>query len=158
MCGGSILSCCARNTLKEEEKKTYQLIHNDSPTNAGGVAMYISNNIEIEQLATFELSIDGCEDLWINVTDCNEILSTIYRHPKADMTNFISAFSTSLHGLDNITFYILGDFNVNVSCLSSNHVSDYLNMLATYNTFEIITKPTRVTDSSATIIDHILTN
>jgi len=137
---------------------TYQLIHNDSPTNAGGVAMYISIDIKFEQLAKFELGINGCEDLWIKLTDCNVILSTIHRHPKADLSNFISAFSTTLQELDNRTFYILDDLNVNVSCLSSNHVSDYLNMLAICDTFQIITKPTRVTDSSSTIIDHILTN
>jgi len=137
---------------------TYQLIHNDLPTNAADAAMYISIDIKFEQLAKLELGIDGCKDLWIKLTDCNVILSTIYRHPRADLSNFISAFSSTLQELDKRTFYILSDLNVNVSCLSSNHVSDYLNMLATCNTFQIITKPARVTDSSSTTIDHILTN
>ena len=39
-----------------------------------------------------------------------------------------------------------------------NYVDDYVNMLASNGYFPLITLPTRVTDISSTIIDHIITN
>jgi len=54
---------------------TYQFIHNDSPTNAGDVAMYISNKLKFEHLSNLELSIDSCEDLWIKLSDYNITVS-----------------------------------------------------------------------------------
>ena len=49
----------------------YQLLHNDFTTNAVDVAMSISNNLKYEYYLSpqIKLNIDGCEDLWINVSD-----------------------------------------------------------------------------------------
>ena len=41
---------------------------------------------------------------------------------------------------------------------SSKCTQDYLNMLSSNCTVNLIDKPTRVTPSSGTIVDHILTN
>ena len=39
-----------------------------------------------------------------------------------------------------------------------NTTSAVLNTIYAYNVFRLITKPTRITETTATLIDHILTN
>ena len=56
-------------------------------------------------------------------------------------------------------YFILGDMNINtLNNCSSKCTQDYLNMLSPNCTVNLIDKPTRVTLSSGTIRDHILTN
>ena len=59
------------------------------------------------------------------------------------------------------TVFLIGDFNINFTLSSNTSVnlaSDYINLLASYGYFPLITIPTRVTSNSSTLIDHILTN
>ena len=57
-------------------------------------------------------------------------------------------------------FYILGDITININ--GTNHLSlqaeKYLQAITRNGAYSLITKPTRVTDKSATVIDHIITN
>ena len=55
------------------------------------------------------------------------------------------------------TFHILGDINININKRSSQDVN-YRNATESNGAFQLFTKPTRVTDSTATVIDHIITN
>ena len=57
-------------------------------------------------------------------------------------------------------YFILGDLNINTDkfAMASNYSSDHLNMLTSNFVKSLITKPTRVTPSTATIIDHVLAN
>ena len=55
--------------------------------------------------------------------------------------------------------YFLGDLNICfLKCDTHKHTSDFLDMIYSHGVFPLITKPTRVTETSATLIDHILTN
>ena len=60
---------------------------------------------------------------------------------------------------DKKTYYILGYLNINTS--SSNRspsAEHFVNSILSCGAFPIITKPTRVTATSVTIIDHVITN
>ena len=55
--------------------------------------------------------------------------------------------------------YFLGDLNVDLLKHGSHQsTAAFLDSLYSYNVFPLITKPTRVTRESATLIDHVLTN
>ena len=55
--------------------------------------------------------------------------------------------------------YIMGDFNVNLlQYHRSNSVADYCNNFLSHGLYPLITKPTRTTAESATLIDNIFTN
>ena len=41
----------------------YDFIHQDSPTNAGGVGIYINNLIQYEQINDLRFNIEGCEHI-----------------------------------------------------------------------------------------------
>ena len=57
-------------------------------------------------------------------------------------------------------YFILGEININTDkfATASNYSCDYLNMVTSNSITSLIIKPTRVTPSTATIIDHVLTN
>ena len=56
-------------------------------------------------------------------------------------------------------FYMLGDHNIDfLKGECHKPTSALLDILYSNNVFPLITKPTRVTKNSATLIDHILTN
>ena len=59
----------------------------------------------------------------------------------------------------NPTTYILGEVNLDINKFNrSTLAQNYLGGLISKFFFPLITQPTRVTDTSASIIDHIITN
>lgn len=50
--------------------------------------------------------------------------------------------------------FIFGDFNLDLLKCNEN-VSDFINLMHSFSLFPSITKPTRVTNNTATLIDHI---
>ena len=157
---------CLSETKIKDENITIPLgipnnefIHTDSKTNAGGVAMYINSEIKFEVLQHLHLDLNNCEDLWVQLSQCKITFGVIYRHPKSDYKLFNNSLEQNFALLQKNTFYIVGDMNIDISSNSelSNSSRNYLNMLSSPAIFPIITKQTRVTDTSTTI-DHILTN
>ena len=149
------------NPLTNVNLPGYTLIRTNSPTNAGGVAMYIANNIAYELKTDYEMKIDGCENIWIKLCNSNIVIGTIYRHPKNNMHLFLDSLNKQLDMFKQKTVFLIGDFNINLTSSSNtlvNLASDCINLLASYGYFPLITIPTRVTRNSSTLIDHILTN
>ena len=60
---------------------------------------------------------------------------------------------------DKKIIYLIGDLNIDIfKCESHKPTSTALDILYSHNVFPLITKPTRATENTATLIDHILTN
>ena len=73
----------------------------------------------------------------------------------------MAQLNKNLELLNNAKLYLIGDLNINIcpsNKMFSNDAVDYVNMLASSRFFSIIFLPTRVTNTSATLIDHIITN
>ena len=143
----------------------YHFFHTDSETAAGGAALYISNNLKAIPRADIKFTMPLVETCWAeiiaNSNKPNIIIGCIYRHPSANMPGFTQELQNIIKSLSNRKqhVYIIG--NVNVNFLKYNeHANneDYLNMLYSNNFLPLITKPTRLTDHSSTLIDHIYTN
>ena len=59
----------------------------------------------------------------------------------------------------NRTVYIMGDFNLNLINISEHiPTSDFVELMFSYSFFPLISKPTRLTETSATFIDNIFCN
>ena len=143
----------------------YEFIYYPTKKKAGGVAMYVSTIYQFEITDIFNIDCDDCENLWTKLshvrTNAKNIVGVVYRHPTPKHENFISALNESIMKITktNQTFYLCGDFNVNISPESSNpSANDFLNMILGNSSFPTITIPTRVTKNSKTIIDNIITN
>ena len=126
--------------------------------------MYVSSKLNFEVIAENTLNAN-CEDIWIcikNIKTSKKILiASIYRHPSSDTALFVESLNNKIADLDilNYNAYLLGDFNINISMnRRSSDAQNYLDMLASNSLCPIITQPTRVADTSSTIIDHIITN
>ena len=57
-------------------------------------------------------------------------------------------------------FYSIGDNNIDINRTNQNspQADRYMQMITSNGAFSVITRPTRVTDKTATVIDHIITN
>ena len=123
----------------------------------------ISNALEFSALSNLQLTVNECENIRIKLHDDNIIISTIYRHPKNDAQVFIDALNTNVENVRSNKVFLVGDFNLNIKSLPDlrfpdRHASESLDMLISNGYYTLINVPTRVTDNSSTIINHITTN
>ena len=89
------------------------------------------------------------------------IIGSIYRHPHdSNLDEFFSEFIKTTEKISaNNSLVLAGDFNINTSKSSETTVSKkYKDLLLSLGLTNLISKPTRIANSSETILDHILTN
>ena len=105
---------------------------------------------------------DECESVFAEVKlGCSQALvCSAYRPPNTDCKKFISSFNNKLKELQkmkNTTLVIGLDHNMDF-LKSPNHVNtqNFLEKILENNMTPTITRPTRITQTSATLIDNIL--
>ena len=128
------------------------------------MGVYIAESFQHEKL-TLEPHFDGCEQLWLRIsnttTNINYVIGTIYRYPSSNTKDFIAFFNDILSQLTalKVYYFILGNINSNTNASpSSREATDYLNMLNSNSVASIINIPTRVTKTTSSTLEHILTN
>ena len=141
----------------------YNLHTNNNSRHSGGVAIYIRENADcfIRNDLTFMDSY--IETLFIEIKSLpnNIIIGVVYRRPKTDAIAFINKLDDILIKVacENKSTIITGDFNFNLLKLDSiATVQEYLMNFQSKCFFNLINKPTRVTPTSATCLDHIWCN
>ena len=99
----------------------YTFLHYPSPTNAGGVGVYISNVITFSENQTFRLEVQGCKNLWLDIEfpgrKTKYTFAVIYRHPSSIYIPFLEALDEKFQLLSNKgnRTILLGDFNFNLN-------------------------------------------
>jgi len=143
----------------------YTFVHSPSLTKAGGVGAYVSDLLNFTINDTLKLNVNGCEDLWLNVTFSNiksqYVFGVIYRHPHNNHSQFYNALDESLQILNrgNKNVIVMGDININmIGDQNSTLLQQYLKTLESNGFTCCIDQPTRIGSSSRTAIDHIVTN
>ena len=89
------------------------------------------------------------------------IVGVLYRPPDTDIATFNEYLQSILHKTraEKKQLYLLGDFNINLlNAETHNHTHEFMDLMYSYSLLPNITKPTRVTQKSATIIDNIFSN
>ena len=137
-------------------------------TKKGGVAILLKkgkfkNINEIDINHNFYISDQCCtnckvENKWLNfkIDKLNVIVGGVYRHPKSNINHFNEALNELLKQInDNTLAIVLGDVNINLLSERNDKVSTYLNNYLTNSFIPCITLPTRITDHSISLIDHI---
>ena len=147
--------CLSKSRIKKQplvniNLSVYSFVNVDPVGNAGGVAMYVRKNLKITQEQIIHLH--GCESLWLALYQPNTnkklTIATIYRHPSQATDKFVENLSNCLETLtyEKITFYILGDININIYGNNlSVQAKNYINAIACNGAYSIITQPTRIT-------------
>ena len=140
------------NSIKIEG---YNIIRRDRQTHAGGVCMYIRSDLSYNPRE--DLQNENLEDLWVDLLlpyTKPILIGTCYRAPKnSKLTESLENTVTRLQA--DCDTVILGDFNY---CLIKNKKNKITKVLDINGFTQLINSPTRVTNNSSSLIDHIYTN
>lgn len=137
----------------------YNLIRCDSHNrHTGGVALYVHESVAAHEI--FRYDYDFIWALAILVTNgyAKDIFCVIYRGHQGTNENFSNFLKFLLDTLSAISpnIHILGDFNYNFNSDSTSR--NILKIAKSFCFKQLVNTPTRVTNTSSTIIDWYLTN
>ena len=139
----------------------------------GGVGFYVRSDLKFKVLREFSVFIDKVIEtvfLEIELNKKNSIIvSSIYRpnskHPTLTSTQqlqqFIEIFSEILSNVSSLNkkAYLMGDFNIDILKFQYHEkTADFIENCFSNGFLQLITKPTRAINGSATLIDHFFTN
>lgn len=139
----------------------YNVVRKDRGCKGGGVCLYIKDNLPFN--CRTDLDQEGLEGVWVDIflPKTKPItVGVVYRPPT--QSNFLDLLQMTLSNIDpSREFYLLGDMNINM--VKNNHNSvgllkNYKQILNVFGLNQLIKEPTRVTNSSESVIDHIVTN
>lgn len=130
----------------------------------GGVAIFIKSSIskyttrkDLEIKMNCTCSKCQVESLFIEIPlDEKYILGCVYRHPNGNIDHFTDAiFETHGKIRKNLPILICGDINIDLTKTWQPKIKSYIDSLAELGFLPTITIPTRITDDTQTLIDHI---
>ena len=131
----------------------------------GGVGIYLQDTLDYKILPKSTLSnSEVIESLFIEISvpqGKNTIVGVIYRPPNNRTSDFLELLSSIVsHATKgNKHCYIMGDFNLDLFHYSEHMpTQEFLDCLFSFSLFPLISKPTRLTSHSATLIDNIFRN
>ena len=128
----------------------------------GGVCAYVSRNFKVEYLGDISFTApSGFQQLWLKIQVKNTrsfIVCTAYRPPNTPLSCFDSdLIETFIYASSfNVPIYLLGDMNCRLERNDNPETKALLNFCLSYNLSQLITKPTRVTETTSSILDVIL--
>ena len=140
----------------------FKLERSDRNRQGGGVVCYISKEITYNVRDKFSSNI---ENIFLDILLPKTkpiLIGILYRPPK--QSGFLHKLTTAISNTNNFEqqeVYILGDININLipnGTHAPNGIKMYREFCATHDLKQIITSPTRITEKSSTLLDHILTN
>ena len=138
----------------------------DTGDGHGGVALYIYETMSFFRRDDLSIFIPHVIETIFFEIKVNETKSVIvgvtYRpnsFPHADIDLFIQKITevANIISLENKESYLMGDFNIDLLKFQTHDkTNDFINCMITTGFLPVITKPSRITDHSATLIDHII--
>ena len=138
----------------------------------GGLATYVNTRVcSVDDIKTIDLNFespptDG-EFLFITINNCKNskksvIIGNVYRSPSRKRDKFNELLDCVLQKLDrhkSKQIMLVGDVNSDLIQYENDTDGQALIDTAANRGFiQVISRPTRITDHSATLIDHIYTN
>ena len=133
----------------------------------GGVSRYIRDEISFATRIDLGFFDSEMESIFIEIdkdiirTNSNIVITLIYTMPDSSVDIFNERISDILNTVckELKIFYCIGDLNIDFFRYGFHEpTSAMLDTIYACNAVPLITKPTRVTETTATLIDHILTN
>jgi len=131
--------------------------------------MYIKEHISSEERPDLSIFIPHViETIFVEITNpiTNKptIIGSIYR-PNSPPLASVNAFLENLYNIIEIInrekkdCYLMGDYNIDLLKINTqNNTKDFLDNMTASGFVPLISKPTRITEHSATLIDNIFSN
>ena len=135
-----------------------------SKTARGGVALYAKEDLDTWERDDLDTANQFYEGIWIEIENkkCkNIIVGCLYRHPSSDINDFELYLSKCLTMItkEKKECYIMGDLNVDLlKYETSNKHRDFINNMTSFGYLPYINQPTRITESTVSIIDNLYGN
>ena len=126
----------------------------------GGVCLYVKNTISSKLISNLSVKTDYFESIFIECMLNKKVfvIGMCYRRPGTPFHLFQDKLSSILERITS-NCIIMGDFNADLFKESEmGSILNFSNNLYEYNYSPMITKPTRVQNRSATLLDQIWVN
>uniref|UniRef100_A0A3B3B6W1 Reverse transcriptase domain-containing protein n=1 Tax=Oryzias melastigma TaxID=30732 RepID=A0A3B3B6W1_ORYME len=143
----------------------YRLFHTDRPEKrGGGVALYVDYKYNCEMVENMSVAIDDLlESVAIEIqleTNRSVIIFCVYRAQGSKIEEFQKKLSELIDILPpQKSLMLCGDFNMDFmnpqDCIT---IKEFVNEMYCKHVFPVITRPTRVTSTGATLLDNIFLN
>ena len=133
----------------------------------GGVGLLINDKVSYVPRDDISLLNEYCEiigieiDKYVYKTSKNVFICEMYRPPNSDTIIFNEHVGSVLELLktENKLCYSLGDYNINLLNYDShNETRNFVDLLFSYSLIPLINRPTRITKSTATLINDVFTD
>ena len=129
----------------------------------GGVSIFIAKRLKSRCSLVYSENSERVECVFAEFNSNNRkvVIGSCYKPPCSNIELFNNEICNRLNefNFSNTQFVLCGDFNVDYMKYGENNtISSFYNSLFALNMIPLITKPTRVIDSSCSLIDNILTS
>ena len=130
----------------------------------GGVGLYVNEAYPFKERNDLNINIEDVMEsqfIELKAKPTSVIVGVIYRPPNNKFAAFKDSLNELLEKLDSQKkkCILMGDFNFDLLKSEENpHVNDFLNQMFSSCFYPLITRPTRITNSSASLIDNIFVN
>ena len=88
------------NSISNVDLPNYNFFHVDSPTLAGGTAIYVKGTIKAIPRPELEIDLSLIESCWVEIDPCNKkkhiMIGCIYKHPSANVDEFTTVLDKFL--------------------------------------------------------------
>ena len=153
--------------LIEKVFTDYEIYYDLSTAKKGGAGILVKKDkfdeIEISNnkiMCNQNCSNCKVESIFLNLKSNKKLITIgcIYRHPSGNVLHYNESLDQCLKKFEKNNMLIIGG-DINIDLLKSNVTTtqNYLTTMLSNNLIPNITIPTRFTDRSATLIDHIFT-
>ena len=133
----------------------------------GGIGFFVKKGASRKSSADLTIFDNYCESVFIEIdnsmfdSDRNILIAVVYRHPNTDIKVFIDDMKEFLENVQSEIkgLNLVGDYNINLLNVDYHSLTaDFNDTIYSNDLVPLITRPTRVTETSATLIDNIFTN
>jgi len=130
----------------------------------GGVALLVDDSFQAKIIDINTSTNSSFESIFVQVSttqDHSLLIGSIYRPPNTDPVKFNIDLDNLLVDISTInkSCYLCGDFNMNLLNIDSHQcTNEFVNIMSAYLFRPLIEVPTRITNTSSSLIDNIFTN
>jgi hypothetical protein len=124
----------------------------------GGAGFYVRSGLQIRIRSHPASSL---EQLWLEVQlpGATMAIGTAYRPETVPVSDALDAISESLNTMANCKYTcVLGDLNIDLNLSESVNTKEFMNFCIQHNLEQVVKEPTRITDSTGTLLDVVMTD
>ena len=161
-----ILSLCETYLNPDKEQlchlNGYHFECNNRKTKrGGGVGLYIRDTLTYSRRKDLEIFLEGRFETLVVEIEYHKtkfICCSLYRPPNTSLLDFKNTYTDWVDKLkqEHKGILICGDFNIDLLKTENKYSNEFMDYNLSRQLIPSITKPTRITKSSATLIDNIM--